>query len=74
MPFQTQVYSKPRIAIYQFSMYDITSDTKIQSKRWGTESAISENNGSIIRETQVLVDSSVTESDIPGLTKPGYMP
>lgn len=74
MTFQNQVFDQLRIVIYQFTVYDITSETQIKSKRWGTESAIAEIKGEIIRDTKTVVDPSVTRSDIPGLTAIGYMP
>lgn len=75
MTFQTQIHNENRIEIYQFTVYDVISDQAIKSKRWGTESAIAENRGSILRESKALVDPSATlSSDVSGLTTIGYMP
>ena len=72
--FQREVRTEPRIEIYQFTVYDVTKDESIQSKRWGTLSAIESVRGQALRESKILVDASATHSDIPGLTEIGYVP
>jgi len=72
--FQKEVKVETRIAIYQFTMYSVTEDKLIQSKRWGTEAGIESVRGQVLRESKRLVDASATRSDIPGLTEIGYNP
>jgi len=72
--FPRDVRTEPRIEIYQFTVYDVTSDKSITSKRWGTLSAIDSVRGQALRDSKRLVDASATRSDIPGLTVIGYSP
>ena len=55
-------------------MYNIISDKIITSRRWGTKSAIEKVNGCIISESKTLVDKSVLNSEIDGMTMVDYMP
>lgn len=72
--FQKEVRTEPRIEIYQFTVYDVTKDESIQSKRWGTLSGIQSVCGHALLESKRLVDASVTRSNITGLTEIGYIP
>jgi hypothetical protein len=63
------------ISIYRFSMYDVREDCFVKSKRWATFKAIHELPGAIIdAASEVEVDQSMVESDIPGMTHIGYYP
>jgi hypothetical protein len=72
--FPREVRTESRIEIYQFTVYDVTKDESIQSKRWGTLSAIESVRGQPLRESKRLVDASATRSNITGLTEIGYIP
>ena len=72
--FPREVTTESRIEIYQFTVYDITLDKSITSKRWGTLSAIESVRGQVARESKILVNASATRSDIPGLTEIGFVP
>ncbi|MBU9809546.1 hypothetical protein J1785_07270 [Rahnella sp. SL6] len=72
MAFQQQVGTESRVEIYQFCMYDITSDELITSKRWATLGTIEYIKASAIRKTATLVNKSDIDAD--GFTVIGYTP
>jgi|GEM_PF-1653297 len=75
MSFQKKVETEMRVSIYQFTKYDIISDSEIKSKRWGTQNAIDRIGGTIIMASKSLVDKSVfLNSGIEGMTAIGFVP
>jgi hypothetical protein len=62
------------VKIYQFSLYDVITDTVRLSQRWGTREHIEMIGGSIIESSAILVDSTCLVSDLDGLTKIGFDP
>jgi len=63
------------VKIYQFRVYDITTDKALVSRRWGTREAIQNTAcGEILEATEVLVDEGDVRSDITGLTDRDYKP
>jgi hypothetical protein len=63
-----------KVHIYRFVLYDITSDSIHQSRRWGTRDAIERIGGEVLVDTGTEVNASAVISDIPGLTARDYSP
>ncbi len=74
MGYQSSIDAAARVEIYQFQMYDVSTDMMITSTRWGTSSAIEALFGVKLDATKRLVDAAVVNSDVYGLTAKGYMP
>jgi len=63
------------IMIYQFKTWDGSTDNVRIARRWGTKAAIADiAKGTVLEQTGVLVDESVVNSDIPGMTVHDYNP
>jgi hypothetical protein len=62
------------VTIYQFTLYDITTDGTRKSMRWGTREAIARLGGELLEETAVQVDDGVLGEEVPGLTERGFNP
>ena len=60
------------ISIFQFTMYDIMTDTKRLSKRFGTIEAINKIGGQVILESVTEIKTSDLSSDLEGFTKIGF--
>jgi hypothetical protein len=65
-----------KVTIYRFRGYDITIGQSVVSPRWGTLEAIKALNPMCepLLNTATEVDTSVVDSDHPGLTIRGYEP
>ena len=63
-----------KVTVYQFEVYDITSDGYRKSRRWGTRESIESVHGTILDETATDVDASAVASDIAGMTARGFNP
>lgn len=63
-----------KITIYQFTMYDISTDAEVKSRRWATREAITHANGTILEETATEVEETKVRSDIEGMTTRGFSP
>jgi len=61
-------------AIYRFTMYDILTDTKRESRRWGTRESIDRIGAAIIEDSVVNVDEAILGSEIDGMTDRGFDP
>jgi hypothetical protein len=62
------------VTIYQFALYDISTDHTRKSRRWGTRPAIEALGGTVLEETAVEVEESAVKSDMAGLTAIGFNP
>ena len=56
-----------KVAVYQFTNYDIASDNVIKSRRWGTREAIAFIKADVLEDTAVEVDDSMLGRQVPGL-------
>lgn len=74
MSFQVDVGIESKVSVFKFSVYDITKDRYVLSKRWGTIGAIERCGGVADRDSGILVDPSNIRSDILGMTKIGFQP
>jgi hypothetical protein len=63
-----------KVQAFQFTKYDIMSDTKRLSRRYGTIEAINKIGGEVILEPAIEINASYLESDFHGLTKIGFEP
>lgn len=63
-----------RVTIYQFTIYDITTDTCRKSSRWGTREAVERVHGAVLENTGTNVDAAAVATDIPGMTEIGFNP
>jgi len=63
-----------KVTIYQFSKYDISTDTTRTSRRWGTSEAIASWGGHVLKKTGVEVDAAVLGSEVEGMTAIGFNP
>lgn len=63
-----------KVTVYRWKKYDISTDEKRVSRRWGTREAIERMGGEIIADTATEVDESVIQSDIEGLTVRNFNP
>jgi len=61
-------------AVYQFTMYDILTDTERESRRWGTREAIDRIGGKVIEDSAVNIDTSLLGSEVEGMTDVGLIP
>jgi len=61
-------------AVYQFTMYDILTDTERESRRWGTREAIDRIGGKVIEDSAVNIDTSLLGSEVEGMTERGFNP
>jgi hypothetical protein len=57
-----------KIAIYRFSIYDISTDETKISRRWGTLEGIEGVCGTPLEHTQIEGDASDVGTEVPGLT------
>ena len=62
------------VRIHRFRLYDISSDSFRQSRRWATRDIVERLGGDIVPGLVAEVDASVVSSDIEGMTKPDYDP
>jgi hypothetical protein len=62
------------VTVYQFQIYDITTDTKRKSRRWGTSEGIAALGGEILENTATEIAEADARSDVPGLTAIGFNP
>lgn len=63
-----------KVTIYQFKLYDISTDEKKLSRRWGTRKAIESIGGEVVEDSRVEVDAAVVVSGIDGMTEIGFNP
>jgi hypothetical protein len=63
-----------KISIFQFTMYDIMSDTTRLSRRYGTIEAIQNIGGAAVLDSRVEIDTSKLVSDIDGFTVKDFQP
>ena len=63
-----------KVTIYQFTIYDVMSDTMILSKRWGTLEAIKKACGNPLLETAMEINRVDLNSDIDDFTVKGFDP
>jgi len=63
-----------KVTIYRFILYEITSDTSRQSRRWATREAIKRVGGEVLENTATEVDATVVVSDIAGMTERDFNP
>jgi len=57
-----------KVTIFQFTIYDVRSDEKQKSRRWGTLEGIKGVGGQALEDTGTEVDASEVGSEVPGLT------
>ena len=63
------------VTIYRFNVYEISSDSVRQSRRWGTREAVEQIAcGRVLEDTALEVDDSIIKSDIPGFTEIDFNP
>jgi hypothetical protein len=62
------------IQIFQFTMYDVSTDQTRKSRRWGTRAAIEALGGTVLEESATTVEASAINSDMHGLTEIGFDP
>jgi hypothetical protein len=60
--------------IYQFTMYDILTDSERKSRRWGTRESIDRIGGTIVEESAINVDDALLWTEIDGMTERGFDP
>ncbi len=60
--------------IYQFAVYDVTTDGMRKSRRWATREAIEWLRGDALEHTATEVDASVVGLEIAGMTERGFNP
>jgi hypothetical protein len=63
-----------KVTIYQFTLYDITTDGYRKSRRWATREAIERLQGEVLERTEVSVDERALASDIAGMTTRDFNP
>jgi hypothetical protein len=63
-----------KVYVYQFTLYDITTDTKRKSHRWATLDAIESIGGEALKNTRTEVEASAVVTDIPGMTERDFNP
>ena len=63
-----------KFKIFQFELYNITTDAMAKSRRWATREMIERLGGKILEETAVDVDSSMVGREIDGMTDRGFNP
>jgi hypothetical protein len=67
--------SHPKVAVYQFEIYDVQHDEMKRSRRWGTREAIERiAHGIVLEDSATEVDQFEVDSDIPGLTEKDFIP
>ena len=62
------------VTVYQFQLYDITTDTKRKSRRWGTRETIADMGGEILEDTATEIAEADVRSEVHGLTAIGFNP
>lgn len=60
--------------IYRFTLYDITHDENIRSRRWGTREGIKGVGGVALEDTSTEVDAGVVGGEVEGLTVRDFDP
>lgn len=64
-----------KIVVHRFEVYDITNDSIVRSRRYGTADAIKNiARGRISPNTQIEVDASEIGHEIEGMTARDYLP
>ncbi len=63
-----------KVKVYQFTLYDITSDGNCKSRRWGTLEGINSVGGVALKETATEIDAAEIGSEISGLTERNFSP
>lgn len=63
-----------KVYVYQFTLYDITTDTKRKSNRWATLDAIENISGQALKNTRTEVEASAVVTDISGMTERDFNP
>lgn len=63
-----------QVAIYQFTIYDVGTDERQKSRRWGTLEGIEAVCGTALEDTKIEVDTSEVGSEVPGLTLRNFSP
>jgi len=61
-------------AVYQFTMYDILTDTEREPRRWGTREAIDRIGGTVIEDPAVNIETPLLGSEVEGMTERGFNP
>jgi hypothetical protein len=61
------------VTIYRFTMRDSGQEPR-QSYRWGSREGIANYGGEVLEHTAIDAEPSALESDMPGLTVPGFNP
>ena len=57
-----------KVTVYQFTLYDITTDKIRKSRRWATYDAIERLGGDALLKTATEVEASSLDPDTPGMT------
>jgi hypothetical protein len=57
-----------KVTVYQFTLYDITTDRRRKSRRWATYDAVERLGGDALLKTAAEVEASVLDPDTPGMT------
>jgi hypothetical protein len=62
------------VKVYRFTVYDITHDENVQSRRWGTREGIKAVCGVVQEDTETEVDAGFVGGEIEGLTARNFDP
>jgi hypothetical protein len=68
------IWRRDVITVFQFQLYDVSTDTKRKSRRWGTREGVAALGGEILEHTATDIADADLRSDIPGLTAVGFNP
>ena len=63
-----------KVTVYQFTLYDITTDMQRKSRRWATQEAIERIGGEILDHTATVAETTALDPAIPGMTHMGFDP
>ncbi len=62
-----------KVTVYQFTVYDVTHDEHIRSRRWGTLEGIKGVCGVAVKDTATEIDDRYVDK-VDGLTERGFDP
>lgn len=62
------------VTIYRFTIYDISRDEHVTSRRWGTRDGIAAVCGAVLEDTGAVVDASAVGGEVEGLTVRDFQP
>lgn len=74
MVWPTQEAGLGNVTVYRFTVYDITSDGNIRSRRWGTREGVKAVRGVVMEDTGTEIDARFVGGEVEGLTERGFDP